>query len=32
MKVLVVADKGNQIKIEKYIQSYKTFFRHAKSV
>lgn len=32
MKVLVVADKGNQIKIEKYIQSYNTFFRHAKSV
>lgn len=32
MKVLVVADVGNQIKIDKYIHSYKQFFGFTKAI
>ena len=32
MRVLVIADAGNQIKIEKYINSYKMFFHYPESV
>ena len=32
MKVLVVADIGNQIKIDKYIHTYKHFFGFTKAI
>lgn len=32
MKVLIIADIGNQLKIEKYISSYKKFFHYLDSV
>lgn len=32
MKVLIVADTGNQLKIKKYIDSYKTFFHYSENI